>query len=383
MTRAQRSATKSGSAMVELVLFLTFLVPVLLYGNYITDALFFGLKAQEAAAAAGWDMTGRLLHDYDNYDHASKYTSAANDVNGKIQTRYAGLDVWQVDAMNKSPTFAAGAGAKAQLQAMSGGKSVECKSITNSNIDDPSDLSTLPLVGGLAGALLGTVNSDLHQGGLISCQAQVDVANQYLGQPAKNGNLMKGGQDIWPTDIIGKDITLCAFGTAQSGSCSSNKQAFVTYTDDWGLAQDESTSQDDLSQFPDDSEKNKHFVNLGQVVYEAVYPPLLQTGEAAAETAYIDVDPVPILDEQFTMGVSSHNAYNLAEDSENKDGEIGNGHASLDDKNGANSYEGTPQTSNTWPMRTANDAGDIKANAYLRCWNHRDQNSFLGINGLP
>ncbi len=108
---------RGGSAIVELSLSLTFIVPTMLYAGYLTDALYDGLKAQEATAAAAWSFSGHLLHDYDSYNHSQKYSAAAIAVRSEINGLYQGLDPWAVAGKGQHPTELAGVSAKGTLLA--------------------------------------------------------------------------------------------------------------------------------------------------------------------------------------------------------------------------------------------------------------------------
>ncbi|HUB06953.1 MAG TPA: hypothetical protein VMB50_08130, partial [Myxococcales bacterium] len=166
--------------MIELsITVAVFVVPVMLYSNYISEALWYGLKAQEATSAAAWSFSGRLLHDYQNYNHMTKYSAAAISVRKEINGLYKGLDAWAVAGENKTTSGSQGIAVKAQLMASS-----VCDPVTNpSNVTDPSDLSKSsdPLII-LGKSQMSTVGKDLHTGGLIACQTQVQVTNWLLGK---------------------------------------------------------------------------------------------------------------------------------------------------------------------------------------------------------
>ncbi len=379
--KTPRRPARRGSAMVELALFMTVLVPVIMYSGYLVDALFFSLKAQEAMSAAAWDMTGRLLHDYCPgnesscaYDHPGKYFNAFNTVGSWEKGRYLGLDVWPADATGSALTALAGTGAKGFLS----GQEVWCGTL-GSGVSDPVGdiISKVPSLGSPSPA------TALHQGGLITCQAQATVQNYYLGnKPSTSTTIGPEQQTLWPS--VG-DITVCGAGGASGGSCPT-QTTFVTYTDDWGLAEDGTGSGTPAwENWPDDSQSNYEFGRLGKTVFESTYPSYLQTAEAADETCFQSccetmlgpVDDIVLLDKEFAMS-TPYNAFNLAEMNEQKDG-VGN--ASLDNQSydPVDNYEGgnnIQQPSYTWPMEHYK-AGPIAADANKGAWSARN-NDYLG-----
>ncbi|MHB8419839.1 MAG: hypothetical protein ACYDCL_17325 [Myxococcales bacterium] len=386
----QKQLRRRGSAMIELAIVLVvFIVPVFLYSAYITEAIWFGLKAQEAAGAAAWSFTGRLLHDYDNYNHTSKYSAAAISVRKEIAGMYPGLDAWAVAALGQSPTFGNGMSTQAILQ---GGAVCDLNTKAAGSVMDPSDPTKFTGIGTFS--TMSTLGSDLHSGGLVSCQAQVRVKNWYLNQATQQSEITlpvstgSHANDFWPQDLLG-DIQLCGVGHAQwsssgaaSGTCQNTGQAFTLYTDDWGLAEDESdpTPNDDKTNYQDYGSKvNTHFAKLGQVVYEnegfpIAYDGKVQAIEGAASMAFcsaaLPVDIVAMLDKQYADS-EPHNAFNLAY--RRADPYSGSVPAALsrDDDSPDNQFEGSiTQDSYTWPVRHY-AAGPIGANAYLQMERNR------------
>jgi hypothetical protein len=224
------------------------------------------------------------------------------------------------------------------------------------------------------------ISSSLHTGGLISCQAEVQVTNWLWGHATGTTTTILGSQDkVWPSNML-SSLELCGVGAAVSSSCNSNQQSFVMYTDDWGLAEAGNASpDDDWFNYQDyGSTVNQHFANLGQIVYEvgkggsAVYGPVEQAAEAALSICNPVVDPVPALDKQWA-GATPHDTFNLAETQWQ-----GGSSESMDTGSPENNYEGgTQQPSYTWPYRHY-AAGVIKQNAYMNTLQARN-NSYLGI----
>jgi hypothetical protein len=230
-----------------------------------------------------------------------------------------------------------------------------------------------------------TLSTDLHSGGLIRCQAQVEVTNWLFGHATGQTTLLRGGGSpgndgqIWPSNVLGS-VELCGVGSAVNQSCQNTGQAFVMYTDDWGLAQDgNANDSDDWTNYQDYSAAvNTHFANLGQLVYEQEaplpYTKVEQIAEAALSLAFcsteIPIDPINVLDTQYD-GTTPHDTFNLAE-------RMGVAYTqgssvpmdlSRDDPSPDNSYEYNDSTiqqpSYTWPVRHF-AAGSIGANAYMQ-----------------
>jgi hypothetical protein len=381
-----------GSAMIELsITVAVFVVPVMLYSNYISEALWYGLKAQEATSAAAWSFSGRLLHDYQNYNHMTKYSAAAISVRKEINGLYKGLDAWAVAGENKTTSGSQGIAVKAQLMASS-----VCDPVTNpSNVTDPSDLSKSsdPLII-LGKSQMSTVGKDLHTGGLIACQTQVQVTNWLLGKatgqntiPLPTAGAPASANNLWPTTILGS-IQLCGVGSAVNSSCQNTGQTFTMFTDDWGLAEDgDAKGDDDQTNYEDyNTLVNNHFANLGQIVYEhealpIAYDGAAQTVEAQLPEVFcssaflpIPIDDMSVLDKQYFSGQTPHNAFNLAY----KRGDTSySTNLALDTDSPENTYEGGSytQTSYTWPNRHY-AAGVIGANAYQQMEKARN-NTYL------
>ena len=355
--------------MVEFVLATTFMVPVLLYGNYLSDALFAGLKAQEATAAAAWDFSGRLLHDYDSFNHAGKYSAAATDEQSQTTANYQGLDAWAVLHDHQHPTEQVGVSAKSTLIATSG---KVCSQGGYSGIDNPSNLGDLPVVG----AELAGLTNKLHGAGsggdgFVRCQTQVKVTNWLFGQATHQGEILRS--KMWPSSLLGS-ITLCGVGTASGSACASTGQAFALYTDDWGLSQDGNANSDDThTNFPDENQAiSKHFASLGTEVFESEapvpYPKALQIAEGAGSIVTL-VDPIPLLDVEYDslMSGRAQGLFNLAE-RRTADSTIMTMNTPFDS---ANQCEGSfPQPSYTAPVKHW-AAGSIPANAYYNSWHAR------------
>jgi hypothetical protein len=382
-TPSPRKRSRSrGSAIVELALSLTFIVPVMLYAGYLSDALYDGLKAQEATAAAAWSFTGHLLHDYDAYNHESKYAAAGMVVRSEINKLYQGLDPWAQAALGQSLTELDGVSAKGTMLA-----GAVCTPETKTSIKDPSSPAQMVGLGSLPA--MQTLSKDLHSGGLITCQAQVEVTNWLFGKATGQTTLLNKNDQMWPTNLLGS-VELCGVGPAVNGSCQSTGQTFVMYTDDWGLAQDGNVNQDDdWTNYQDyKTAVNKHFANLGQLVYEQEaplpYTSAIQSTEALASAGFcsneVPIDPVPVLDSQYTPGSQPHNTYNLAEvqGTAFSQGSAPPDNYARDDASPANSYEGSiKQPSYTWPVRHL-AAGPIADNAYLNMEQAR-ANDYLGL----
>ncbi len=380
---------RRGSAMIELSITLaTFIVPVILYSNYISEALWYGLKAQEATAAAAWSFTGRLLHDYGgtsgtpSYNHTAKYSAAAISVRQEINTLYKGLDAFAVAGEKQSPTQSAGVATKAQLMAGS-----VC-SPSSATVTDPSDLSKSsdPLIA-LGKSQMSTLGQDLHTGGLVSCQAQVQVTNWLLGKatgqntmPLPVAGASPSANNLWPSTLLGS-IQLCGVGAAVNSSCQNTGQTFTLYTDDWGLAEDgDSKGNDDQTNYQDYNQYvNNQFANLGQAVYEQEALPIPYDGTAQAALwiapmAFCtneDFVFVPNLFDKQYVFQAPHNSSNVAYRRADAYSGATPMNLSLDQGSPDDQFESSiTQDSYTWPVRHY-AAGKIGANAYRQMEDNR------------
>ncbi len=406
MTNASfpKRSGRRGSAMVELAITVAvFIVPVFLYSEYIAEALWAGLKAQEAAGAAAWSFSGYLLHDYQSYNHTTKYSAAAIKVRGEIDQLYKGLDPWAAASSSSySASDLVGMSTKSQL--MAGAVCDPAPSGTSSKVQDPSDPTQFPIVGSLLQT--GDEGNKLHTGGLISCQAQVQVTNWLFGTstgqqqvplpvaPSAGG----GSTNLWPSNILGS-IQLCGIGAASHGSggatCNNSGQAFTMYTDDWGLSEDETEDSnegvsgkgDDQTNYQDyNSMLNSHFANLGQAVYQdafvvpynpTVQAAIAQDSDVACTAAYAEVvGNTALLDKQYAgpAGPPQGN-YNLAY----RTAVTYSGSTPTDLSRDDNStvdptqYEGSiTQDSYTWPVRHFK-VGPMKQDAYRQMEDKRTQ----------
>ncbi len=242
MTRRVDDAGRArGTALVEFMISLLVLVPVLLYSIFLQDALYARLKAQEAVAAAAWDFTGHLLHNYDNYNHPLMFNKAKADVEKNIKKVYGALDAWDERMGGGASGWLTGAGARAQLS------SIRCEQASAGSLD----------VGQAAAE-----GTKLHEGGLIQCQTQARIENFYLDQKTEQGEILQG-DSIWPSDLLGS-ISVCGIGTPASKSCGISS-SFTIFTDDWGLGQD--GSSDPSKSWPD-QDQNKHFSALSKAIHD-------------------------------------------------------------------------------------------------------------------
>ncbi|MHB1843473.1 MAG: TadE/TadG family type IV pilus assembly protein [Deltaproteobacteria bacterium] len=313
-----------GTAIVEFLVSLVFLLPVLLYSVYLQDALYARLKTQEATAAAAWDFTGHLLHDYDSFNHGSRYGVASSAVKASITQAYGSLDPWSERTGGPTTGWLAGAGARARLT------SVSCQASSGGSLD----------VGQAAAA-----SAQLHAGGLVQCQAQAQVQNRYLDSPTHQGEVLNRFQ-IWPSDLLGS-ISVCGVGTAASGKCGATS-AFTIFTDDWGLGQD--GASDPVTNWPEQAQ-NKHFNTLSKVVHDTLPSP-----------PWIPFDPLvdgPELDGEFGSSELTYHA-----------------HTPLDVGSPTANTEAGRQQFNTWPSDHGPFDG-VATDAYQRAATIR-VNRYLG-----
>ena len=363
MTHPIAQMRRRGSAMVEFSISLLFLVPVLLYSSYLSDAIFARLKIQEATAAATWDYTGRLLHDYNNFNHAGLYSGATSSVQSKTMTAYQGLDPWAA-ANGGSPSEFVGMGAKSKLI------SVTCAPA--SGVADPSTTADTLTFG----------QADLHTGGLIRCQAQGQVTNWLMGHATPQSNLLN--VTIWPKNLLGS-ISLCGVGAPSGGSCGSTN-GLTVFTDDWGLAQGGDETNNVAG-----TQNNARFYNVTKKVYES-NPLVLVARVADLATFYkIYIDPMPA----FAPHLGEHElAY---EDHphqhpityDNSSGSSSSASSPAGDFTTSNTaaWDGTTtasdQISNTWPFNNNDNPSGFGPSGYTvdrykAAWNARVPNKYLG-----
>ena len=364
-----RNHGNHGQSMTELAVCMLFLIPVLLYSLFATDFFVIRLRAQQMAAAALWDYTGRLTHDYDtpsNNSGNSVLTSKASAVQTAVQKLYAqNLDPFtgasSGSGSSGSPTPLNGAGAKGALKSLTCGPS-------SASVANASQPLGLPF-----GALLGPFQTN----GLVQCQAQVELTNSLWGGGTP-GYYDDQGTPLYRSSMT--TIELCGVGTAQSGKCGQNN--LVAYVDDWALSQD---GTDAKSGYADQSSptNNPHFFNVAQAVYLESYGggllgsvasagPLAELG---AITALMAADG---LTEQYELPVAvlpntQHANFLLSYHGETS----GEGPSDSDDSNLTNAESGT-QTFDTWPYANAK-ADPIAASAYQNGFKARATSTYLGL----
>ncbi len=362
-----RSIARRGSAMVELSLAMLMFVPLLLYAGYTTDLLFARLKIQEAAAAALWDYTGRLLHDYGSFAHSSKYGPASSSVQGEVQKWYQGLDPW-MGVQGKGSSALIGAGAKAQLD------QVTCQ--PGGSAPDPSTLGN-------------AVVSELHTGGLVQCQSRGEVWNWYLGRATAQTTEWRS--PVWTSALIGSSLTFCGAGNSGGSTSCGMKNALVVYTDDWGLSQ----SGDEQATGPDNN-ANTDFYNVTKNAFDKTYPSGAGIAEWTLGVYDPLVDPPVVLDTKFGEHMLTYESYATAqpvtsdgdESGKNSNGAENNyvtsspasdvgfaGRVGWDGETGASSQE-----SSTWPYNNNGPAEDFAANPeeYQKTWQARTATTYLG-----
>ncbi|WP_224363230.1 hypothetical protein [Hyalangium versicolor] len=99
--RTPRFARHRGAATTEFAAALVVLIPVLLYGLYLSDALLLGLRIQQVAIHEVWDSTGLRVHRYANSQsnsasnadaYVNRVVQVADDVRDHTERRYRRLN---------------------------------------------------------------------------------------------------------------------------------------------------------------------------------------------------------------------------------------------------------------------------------------------------
>ncbi|HEX8700990.1 MAG TPA: hypothetical protein VF815_19245 [Myxococcaceae bacterium] len=97
----RRAGAARGTATTELAISMVVLIPVVLYGLYLADALLVGLRVQQVAIHEVWDSTGLRVHRYagagdDDAANADAYVNrvvqVADAVRDHTQLRYQRLN---------------------------------------------------------------------------------------------------------------------------------------------------------------------------------------------------------------------------------------------------------------------------------------------------
>ncbi|HUB07179.1 MAG TPA: hypothetical protein VMB50_09260 [Myxococcales bacterium] len=363
-----RTRRNHGQSMTELAISMMFLIPVMLYSLFATDFFVTRLKAQQMTAAALWDYTGRLTHDYDtlsNNSGNSVLTSKASASQSAVQTLYQqSFDAWN-GATNSGGAASplTGPAAKGTLKSLTCGPS----SASVANASTP------------AGLPFGSVLGPFQTNGLVQCNAQVELSNSLWGKGKPSFLDSQAGAPLYDSSLT--TLELCGVGTASSGTCGS-KSNLVTYVDDWALSQDGS---DATSAYADQSSptNNPHFYNVANAVYLESYGggllgSIASAGPAAELVAVSGMMAKDGLTQQYELPIAVLPDTQYANFFVSYHGEkSGEGPSDSDDSN-LTGTEGGTQTFDTWPYANAK-SDPISANAYKTGFGARGTATYMGL----
>lgn len=258
MALARLGRDQRGGAVVELMLSGLLLVPMVLYGLYLADALEVGMRAQQAAVHALWDVTGYKLHDYKSGDQSGQLLrKAAKDAGDDTQQKYAKLDVYHPG-----------------------------KSLPMLTLDPPSlEWAECQVSDGIPQPTFTfSAGGRLHQSGGVVCQAQAQIqANKQIPVTWSFG---WGDKDLFSKV---RQMKLCGVGLATGGQCAKDT-GFSVLTDDWGV---------DDGKVNENDKGNAEYDAVARAMYEE--PPGGTALDSAAAMAAMPILGAPLPTPQFVL----------------------------------------------------------------------------------
>jgi hypothetical protein len=215
-----RRAARRGQGTVELALGSLLFVTILLFGIHFAEVGVMKLRVQQAANSALWDTTALRMHQLTSPGGAGPrflHAGQVRDQQGRSPEARAEALYRDFDAL------AEGASTFTQVVTQASGLQVSC---TPSRIAPlPNESAYVPLRASYSHPTFGGQEVDG-----MGCNAQAQV--RLFGVPERfversQGNLFQAEH------VRRRELTVCAFGRAQGGTCAGTVELAL---DDWGLA---------------------------------------------------------------------------------------------------------------------------------------------------
>ncbi|HYH95663.1 hypothetical protein [Hyalangium sp.] len=245
-SRALRQVRRErGAATVEVALSMLLLIPTALYAIYAGEAFLAGTRAQEAEISATWDITGFLLHDYDNgqdYEAGpdgdpSLYVDVTQRAANRIEASLSGMDSYR-------------GGGNGQQMVISRQRldNVDCRPMDARYILNRALLTYQ--------AIPYQTREYLHRGGYVVCSARVRFSPQLMPRDMRGGYTSKVNL---LSDALANGFSVCGNGSTLWGCAGEHVPGIITLTNDWGLEDGRSN--------PVGTDNNPKYYKVGEKVF--------------------------------------------------------------------------------------------------------------------
>lgn len=249
LSRAHRTG-QGGAAMVEFALSALLLVPLLVASMYVGELFSAAAKAQEAEVSTAWEVTGHLLHDYQNGASASSYGPVLYQAAHRVADRLQDLDSFQNNGNTGRPLAfqrVTPPTVSCQLQPAPDPDLVAFTSLSDKKVNDPGDPWLINQ---------HSAREYLHpDASYLGCRAKVSVVKGLAGFDA---SLAPYDQGLSLLPGVGPVISFCGLGASLHG-CAGGRWGALLLTDDWAVESGRSNAVG--------TRDNARYYNLAQAVY--------------------------------------------------------------------------------------------------------------------
>jgi hypothetical protein len=249
--RTRRTRLARGASTVEVAVSMLLLIPTALYAIYAGEAFMAATRAQEAEISATWDITGYLLHDFDNgFDYESGPDGDPSlyvDVSGRV-ARQVKRELGTMDSFE----YSEGTGGNRYVVSAQHVRSLSCLPMDARPIENGALLTFQ--------STFYQTREYLHRGGYVRCNAQVSFFPQFMPRYMREGYNSK-------VDLLSRTLdegfTVCGSGNTFQGCEGAYRPGIIVLTNDWGL--------EDGIENPLGTQENGKYFRVGQKVYNVKY----------------------------------------------------------------------------------------------------------------